>query len=214
MRVIAVPVKSLDRAKSRLAPVLSGLERASLTLAMLEDVLDAALSLTGWETWVISPDEAVLEIAVRRGARPVTEARAPLSAAVRQVEEEAAQADADALAVLLADLPLVTAEALTEAVQTLGQVVASPSEDGDGTNLLLRRPPRAIPARFGRDSYRKHLHGAAIRGLPVSEVRRPELGFDLDLPADIAHLLDTAVDGRSRSICLELDVATRLRVRA
>src|SRR5207245_8776187 len=106
MRVIAVPVKSLSRAKSRLSRVLSPLERAALTLAMLEDVLDATLAIPGWETWVVSPDEAVLEVAARRGARPLPEERPPLSAAVRQVEIDAAEQDADALAILLADLPL------------------------------------------------------------------------------------------------------------
>ena len=43
--MIAVPVKSLSRAKTRLSRVLTPLERAALTLAMLEDVLDAALSV-------------------------------------------------------------------------------------------------------------------------------------------------------------------------
>ena len=64
MRVIALPVKSLSEAKGRLDPVLSPLERGALTLAMLEDVLDVTLGLTGWETWVVSPDEAVREIAI------------------------------------------------------------------------------------------------------------------------------------------------------
>src|SRR5438309_12124255 len=120
---------------------------------MLEDVLDATLGIPGWETWVISPDEAVLEVAARRGARPVPEERPPLSAAVRQVEIDAAEQDADALAVLLADLPLLTADALQGALRTLGSVVLAPSEDNSGTNLLLRRPPRVIGARFGRDSF-------------------------------------------------------------
>ncbi|MEX2406577.1 MAG: 2-phospho-L-lactate guanylyltransferase, partial [Actinomycetota bacterium] len=73
MRIIAVPVKSLARAKTRLAPTLSTLERGALTLAMLEDVLDATEAVPGWETWVVSPDEVALEIAARRGARPVSE---------------------------------------------------------------------------------------------------------------------------------------------
>lgn len=210
---MAVPVKALDRAKRRLSSLLSPLERASLTLAMLEDVLDAALALPGWDTWVISPDEAVLEIASRRGARPVTEDKPPLSAAIRQVEEESMGLGADALAVLLADVPLVTAEALSTAVRTLGPVVVSPSRDEGGTNLLLRRPPRAIAARFGRDSYGKHLAGAAARGLPAAEVRRPELAFDLDVPADVEHLLEAGRDGRTRSVCVDLELAERLRVR-
>src|SRR5918992_2153397 len=86
MRVIVVPVKSLERAKSRLSEALRPLERAALTLAMLEDVLDACLAQPGWQTWVISPDEAVLEVSARRRARPVAEEEPGLLAAVRQVE--------------------------------------------------------------------------------------------------------------------------------
>ncbi|HEX9236549.1 MAG TPA: 2-phospho-L-lactate guanylyltransferase, partial [Actinomycetota bacterium] len=67
MQVIAVPVKALERAKTRLAPVLSPAERAALTTAMLEDVLDASLAVPGWETWVISPPGPVLNLAAKRG---------------------------------------------------------------------------------------------------------------------------------------------------
>src|SRR5262245_35420838 len=73
VQVIAVPVKSLDIAKRRLAGALSPPERAVLTLAMLEDVLDACLAQRGWDVWVISRSEAVLEVAARRRARPVGE---------------------------------------------------------------------------------------------------------------------------------------------
>ena len=64
MHAIVLPVKSLDEAKARLDPALSPVERAALTLAMLEDVLDATLAMPGWETWVLSPDETVLEVVV------------------------------------------------------------------------------------------------------------------------------------------------------
>src|ERR687892_651410 len=128
MRVIAVPVKSLERAKGRLAAVLEPLERAALTLAMLEDVLDACLAVPGWQTWVGSPDEAVLEVSAGRGARPIAEEDPGLLAAIRQVEEEAA--GADVLAVVLGDLPLLTAPALELALHTLGPVVAVPPDSG------------------------------------------------------------------------------------
>src|SRR5207244_7469810 len=127
MRVIAVPVKSLSRAKSRLSPLLSPLERAALTLAMLEDVLDATLEVPGWESWVVSPDEAVLEVAVRRGAHPLAEVKPPLSAAVRQVEDEAVDRGVDALAVVAADLALLSVAALAEALHTLVPGVLAPS---------------------------------------------------------------------------------------
>jgi 2-phospho-L-lactate guanylyltransferase len=211
MRVVAVPVKSLSRAKTRLSPALTGLERGALTLAMLEDVLDAALSVPGWETWVISPDEVALEVAAGRGARPIPEAKPPLANAIRQVEAKAKQDGASALAVLPADVPLVTVDTLHEALRTLGAVVLARSADGSGTSLLLRRPPRAIPARFGPDSFRRHLELAAERGLPVSVVERRELSFDVDRPDDILTLLADGRRGRTREVCLQMDLGARLQ---
>src|SRR3990170_6375280 len=155
------------------------MERGALTLAMLEDALDAALAVAGWETWVISPDETVLEVAARRGARPVAEEKPPLAAAIRQVEADSSEREADALAVLLADTALVTHEALVESLHTLGPVVLAPSSSDGGTNLLVRRPPRSIRARFGPGSFDKHVEAAAERALPVSMADREELAFDL-----------------------------------
>ena len=211
MRVVAVPVKSLSRAKTRLSPALTGLERGALTLAMLEDVLDAALSVPGWETWVVSPDEVALEIAAGRGARPIPEAKPPLANAIRQVETKAKEDGATALAVLPADVPLVTVDTLHEALRTLGAVVLARSADASGTSLLLRRPPRAIPARFGPDSFRRHVELAEARGLPVSIVERRELSFDVDRPDDILTLLADGRGGRTREVCLQMDLGARLR---
>src|SRR5512133_682846 len=104
MQVVAVPVKSLHRAKTRLAPVLSAAERAVLTLALLEDVLDACQAQSGWDTAVVSADETVLEMAARRRARIIAERGTTLLEAVRQIEADLA-GPRTALAVVLGDLP-------------------------------------------------------------------------------------------------------------
>lgn len=214
MRAIVLPVKFLSETKSRLAPMLSPLERGALTLAMLEDVMDVTQQLSGWATWVISPDEAVLEIALGRSAHAIREEKPPLGNAIRQAEEEAVGREVDTLAVLLPDTPLLTTEALTRALHTLGPVVLAPSIDESGTNLLVRRPPTAIDARFGTDSYRKHLEAAALADLPTAIVGSQELGFDLDLPGDILTLLDAQRLGRTREVCLDMDLASRIATRA
>jgi 2-phospho-L-lactate guanylyltransferase len=214
LRAIVLPVKFLSETKSRLAPMLSPLERGALTLAMLEDVMDVTQQLSGWATWVISPDEAVLEIALGRSAHAIREEKPPLGNAIRQAEEEAVGRDVDTLAVLLPDTPLLTTEALTRALHTLGPVVLAPSIDESGTNLLVRRPPTAIDARFGTDSYRKHLEAAALADLPTAIVGSQELGFDLDLPGDILTLLDAQRLGRTREVCLDMDLASRIATRA
>ncbi len=213
MRVIALPVKSLAETKTRLEPVLDPLERAALTLAMLEDVLDATLGLPGWETWVISPDETVLEVVTQRGGYAIVEERPPLSNAVRQVEEEATAKDVESLAVLLADTPLVTTRALTLALHTLGPVVLAPSADEGGTNLLVRRPLAVMAAHFGVDSYRRHLEAAADDDIPTSIVQIPEIAFDLDLPGDILTVLQTRKPGRTLEVCVDMDVASRIPTR-
>ena len=214
MRAIALPVKHLDDAKSRLASLLSPLERGALTLAMLEDVLDATVAMPGWESWVISPDEAVLEVAARRGALPIQEERPPLTAAIHQVEEEASSRGLASLAILLPDTPLVTPFALTRALHTLGPAVVAPAIDEIGTNLLLRRPPASIASHFGPDSFRRHLQAAAEANVPVAVVESAELGFDLDVPDDILTVLGGRRAGRTRQVIRDLDVAARLSATA
>jgi 2-phospho-L-lactate guanylyltransferase len=210
MRPIVLPVKSLDASKTRLGGVLEPLERAALTLAMLEDVLDVTLAMPGWETWVVSPDEAVLEVSRQRGADALVEEEPPLGEAIRQAEDEAVGRGADALAVLLPDTPLVTPAALLRALHTLGPVVLAPSADERGTNFLLRRPPTVMTARFGPDSYRRHLDEATERELPVVVVTQAELGFDVDAPNDILTVLQSARPTRTRQVLRELRIDERM----
>jgi 2-phospho-L-lactate guanylyltransferase len=214
MHVIVLPVKSLDEAKARLEPALSPVERAALTLAMLEDVLDATLTMPGWETWVLSPDETVLEVAARRGATPLVEEEPPLNVAIRQAEADAIGRGSDAMAVLLPDTPLVTTVALTKALHTLGPVVVAPSADERGTNLLLRRPADAIAARFGIDSFRRHVEAAAEADLPLAVVEREELAFDLDTPDDILTVFASSRPTRTRAVLRDLGADSRVGARA
>ena len=52
---------------------------------------------------------------------------------------------------------------------------------------------------------------AAERGLPVSVVQRRELSFDVDRPDDILTLLADGRRGRTREVCLQMDLGARLR---
>jgi 2-phospho-L-lactate guanylyltransferase len=92
--------------------------------------------------------------------------------------------------------------------------VVAPSADERGTNLLLRRPPLAVPARFGPDSFRRHVEAAAEVDLPVSVVERPELAFDLDVPDDILTMLRSSRSTRTRAVLRELGADERMSARA
>ncbi len=212
MRVVAVPVKSLDRTKTRLASVLSPDERAALAAAMLDDVLDACVMQTGWEVWVISAQDEVLRLAEQRGARPLNESGTTLGQAVRQVERQAREEECVELAVVLADLPFATRDALAEVLGTSTPVVAVPATSDGGTNALVRRPPSIIPARFGRSSFSKHRAEAYRRGVTFESIESTALGFDLDRPADLAGVLDAEGGSRTKAACLRMGLADRLRV--
>jgi 2-phospho-L-lactate/phosphoenolpyruvate guanylyltransferase len=208
MQVVAVPVKEPNRSKSRLGGVLAEHERAALTIAMLEDVLAATVQQTEWETWVISPEDGVLALAGRVGARPVAESGRSLRAAIRQVEG-ALPLNAS-LAVVLGDLPWLTPGDLRTALETPGPAVAAPASSDGGTNLLLRRPRSIIPARFGTASFARHAAEAERAGIELTAVRTPGLAHDLDRPRDLLRLIESGHTGSTGAVCLRLGLAGRL----
>jgi 2-phospho-L-lactate guanylyltransferase (CobY/MobA/RfbA family) len=209
MRVIAVPVKSAVQGQHAFAGAVPA-ERGALALAMLEDVLDATLAVPGWETWVVSPDEVALEVAARRGARPIPEDKPGLSAAIRQTEATALDAGTTALAVVPGDLPLLTAEVLTAAFRTLGPVVVCRSTR-NGTSCCP--PPPTHPPVSAPNPSVSAWNSRSPR--PAGGVvERRELSFDLDVPDDILTLLAEGKQGRTREVCQEMDLAERLAVRA
>jgi 2-phospho-L-lactate guanylyltransferase len=212
MRVLAVPVKSLERAKGRLSALLSPAERAALTLAMLCDVLDAALAQEAWETWVVSPDPSALEVSARMGAMPFHEDSGSLLGAVREVERRVSGPKSE-LAVLLADVPLVSAGGLRDALAVDAAVVAAPASSDGGTNLLVRWPPSVIPVRFGPNSFARHRWAARRVRVTFEEVSDPLLAFDVDRPDDLHALLSSAKTEavRTQAVCRELGLAARLR---
>jgi 2-phospho-L-lactate guanylyltransferase len=214
MLVLAVPVRRLDDAKTRLAPLLSPRERGELMLAMLDDVLAASARQAAWQTWVVSADPTVLDAAEALGASPVQETGTGLLAAVRQVEGLALRREASELAVLLADLPWITEGSLADALRLEAPVVAVRAASDGGTNLLVRRPPDAIRARFGRESYAKHRWAAQRARVSVRAVESEELAFDLDGPDDLVRLLASGRPCRAYTTCREMGLAERLRLHA
>ena len=71
-----------------------------------------------------------------------------------------------------------------------GGVAIAPDRAGTGTNGLALRPPDAIPMRFGVGSLAAHVAEAEAAAVPIAEVHRPGLAFDLDTPADLARWIE------------------------
>ena len=181
-----IPSKQLTAAKTRLSSALDEQAREQLSLRMLRHVIEQARLVAGVSACaVLSSDDRALSLAVELGARRIPEQAGSLNRALDLGREWALGAGAEALLVVLSDLPLVRSQDLTELRDSDADVVIAPSTDG-GTNALLLRPAEAIPFRFGRDSARYHRFEADKRGLRVAFVETDSIRLDVDTPEDLA----------------------------
>lgn len=185
-----VPVKPLNRAKSRLAPVLTAEQREALSRQMLETTLQTLKEVQGIKgVLVISRDSAALAFARKLEVHTVSESGAPeLNNALTRATEVVSAWHVRGVLVLASDIPLMRVEDI-EGMLALANgdpaVVIAPNRREDGTNALLIKPPGLIPYRFGKNSLDKHRAEAESIGVPVYTYRSPTISLDVDTPPDL-----------------------------
>jgi 2-phospho-L-lactate guanylyltransferase len=190
--VALVPVKAFAEAKSRLAPELSAARRAELAARLLAHVLDAILASDAVDVCgVVSPDPVVLAQARAWGAVPLAQGRPGLNPGLEAGRAWAVGRGAQALLIVLGDLPLLTPADVAGLVAEAAPrtVVLAPDRHEVGTNALLIAPPDLVPFRFGPDSAARHAAEAARQGLALRHYRSSGTAFDIDTPADLAAWL-------------------------
>jgi 2-phospho-L-lactate guanylyltransferase len=189
MTVIAlIPVKDLDQAKARLAPVLEDAARRELVLAMLHDILDAALGCAAIDgVAVVTRDPLVLALAASLGAEALPEAGG-LNEALDAAAQRVAARGTTRVAVIAADLPFAGAAGIATVIEIGGAVALVPSQDG-GTNALACAP-EAFAFAFGPDSAARHVAAAQAAGAHAERLDLPDIAFDVDTPDDFQRLLD------------------------
>ena len=189
---VVVPVKPFRRAKSRLSPVMPRPIRAALARALLSRTLDILASCNlQLAACIVSRDITALDMARRRGAIALAESESGLNAALNQAREWAVAQGAQALLVLPADLPLVTAADITAMLELDREphcAVIAPDAHGEGTNALYLRPPDALHFAFGPQSFYEHCAQAETSHLALHIYCSPTLALDLDTPADLKRV--------------------------
>ena len=195
---VLVPVNRLDRAKGRLAEVLTPTQRVELATATLTTVLDA-VGGAGYELAVLTSDDDVTPL-LPAGARLIPES-ADHSGLNPQLEYALTQLEAELLLILHADLPLASTaalEAFVSAAPPAPSCTITRSPDG-GTNAMLLQPPGRFPLAYGRDSAALHESAAQEAGISFSIVPAPALELDLDTSGDLDALLQTKTGQESRA---------------
>ncbi|MBN1680638.1 MAG: 2-phospho-L-lactate guanylyltransferase [Anaerolineae bacterium] len=192
-----VPVKPLNRAKSRLADDLLPEQREHLAACLLERTVRLLTTLPQIRgVLVISRDTKALAMVRDWGAQTVQESGAPeLNNALFRATQVLSTWGTNAALVVPADIPLLDAEDVREVVHLgryHGSVVIVPDRHEIGTNLLLVRPPGLIPYSFGHNSFAEHQRLAREAGATVHVFRSEHVALDLDTRDDLLTYYELA----------------------
>lgn len=177
MRVF-VPYDPTDP-KTRLASVLSAVEREEISRAMLSDVCQS-ITATGNEPVVLATRELNIAAETRLSD-------APLTTAVNDALEATGPSADTPVGVVFADLGLITPESVSKLCNPDADVVLAPGRRC-GTNALVTRS-RDFKVDYHGTSYLDHRAIARRNGLNVQIVDSYRLGTDIDEPADLLELL-------------------------
>lgn len=188
-----VPIKDFAAAKSRLTPVLDIQQCAQLGACMAADVI-AALHASSRidEVACLGSAGPVRQFAAKHEClfieeSPGTGWLAALDAAAQQI----AEAGAGTLLIVPGDLPTISAGDIDALLaEHAGGLTLCPARRDGGTNALAISPPDAIDFRFGDDSCARHIEAARDRGLDWRVSVSAAFDNDIDVPADLAWLLE------------------------
>ncbi len=194
--LVLVPVKSLDRAKSRLSSRTAA-QRRGLSLAFALDTVRAALAATGVGELVVIGDDDVRAAVTALGARWLLDPGAGLNAALEHGCAEAL-GSGNGVAALVGDLPAVRPEQVAAALRAAQQVGRGLVADaaGTGSTLLTARAGSTLGPLFGVRSRAAHRESGAVELAlgPVAGLRR-----DVDTEVDLWDAVRLGVGPATRA---------------
>ncbi len=212
-----VALKSLDRVKTRLAPLLTPEERSGLARAMAADVLSTLVGHPAVENvTLITDDPAAASLASECGASCWSERELGGSGLNELLALASARVASGQVVLLHADLPLLSGADIGAALalqSARGGLLIAPDRHGLGTNLLAYRAGQAVDLHFGSDSCAKHVAAAETRGVEVTVLDRPGTALDVDEPSDLllaARQLTGRVISATRDVLVRPELARRI----
>ncbi|MGH3095640.1 MAG: 2-phospho-L-lactate guanylyltransferase [Streptosporangiales bacterium] len=200
---LVTPVKTLDRAKSRLAAV-AGERRADLALAMAADTVEAALRSPAVAALVVVTDdpEATAELKPLGAVIVRDEPDSGLNPALLH-GARTARAYASSVGALSADLPALRPDLLAAVLEHAQQHPSAFLADlaGTGTTLYTAAVDAAFSPSFGEGSAQRHrAAGAAeLDGEGLDPLRR-----DVDTRADLVAAVRLGTGPRTAALARDL----------
>ena len=180
-----VPIKPLNRSKSRLSSVLDIKQRESLSREMLERTLrtlNMVESIKG--TMVVSRDSRAVAGPAARRADAAGERRARLNASPTMATQVVMRMNVSGVLLIASTLPLQP-----EDIENMVAMVTPAGgrhrhgPAGRGTNAMLIKPPGLFPYEFGEGSLEAPCGWG--RRVPTCTCTSRQPRPDVDVPADL-----------------------------
>jgi len=215
MNALLIPIKDPANAKSRLADFLSADERRQLAWAMFGDVSRAVAAARKPDRVVmVTSYQPALERARALGWDVlVEENQISESASVDWASGVLAERGFDRVMRLPADLPLIQAQdidALLSVDLDARAALLVPSQDGTGTNAIIRKPPTLFRSRFGPNSLKLHKTEATPGGVECVSANNPRVALAIDEMADLRVLLENGLGTASVDAAIEMRILDRI----
>ncbi len=196
MKIFAiVPVKRFEKGKSRLASLLDIRNRVKLGGLLLDSTLHTLKNTTAISsTIVVSSDMRAKTIAKTYGAIFLDEGKdTGVNNAVTLANDYCIQVGADATIVVPQDLPLALSQDIDNICNAAKKwnkcLIICPSARYDGSNALLRRPPKLIESYYDNNSFDKHIYAARMAGAKIRIILSHRMMRDLDTVKDVQYLM-------------------------
>ena len=185
---VIIPFGAIERAKTRLGAFLSPVQRQTLAVAMLHDVITVLQAAhTIGDITVIGPMSNRRLMTLPAGVRSQLEGKPTLNGAIATAVRPIPVGDT--VLVIHADLPLLDAgdvDAFVRATPADGVSLAK-SADG-GTPAICSRIGAAWQWQFGPRSFFLHSDSARKAGIPYVIDDESSLTHDVDTPEDLTGL--------------------------
>jgi 2-phospho-L-lactate guanylyltransferase len=186
---LVVPIKNLDRAKSRLRGAVPADEHGDLVLALLLDTVTAATRAVGVRrVLVVCEDKRIPDALAGIGVECVDERGLPGLNAALTFGAEYLRTPGSTVGALQADLPALRSADLSAAIEEAeGRRAFCADRPGTGTTLLLAAPGERLHPRFGPGSAGAHaatkavLVGSSLASLRCDVDTEDDLGVAVDL---------------------------------
>ena len=203
IRWAVVPMKPLEEAKSRLAAILTPVEKRNLVLSLFTHTIVQLQECDKFEgIAVITADPVIAALAEKMNIHVISEARpSDLNTSLNEALPFLKDNKLNGMMILPGDLPYLNARVLSDMVSEIEPhhtMMISPDHLLKGTNALYINPIDNLPFSYGENSFTRHIEFARQMHYNVKIYLSDNIKVDIDSPEDFNlhkdilqhHLLD------------------------